>query len=78
MIVIPSENASPARTEGSRPVSFELAQRDPFGGAGFQPVGQAGVSPAVVSTGVTPVCPAAEDGCAMLLRMVMNLYACTS
>ena len=28
-IVIPSENASPARTEGFREVTFKFAQRDP-------------------------------------------------
>ena len=70
----PSSRVERSEVAGSRHVSLRVSPRDLFRGAGYQPVDQAGVSPAFVSTGVTPVCPTAEDGCAALLRLTINSY----
>ena len=75
-MIEPSSRVERSEVAGSRHVSLRVSPRDRFRGAGFQPVDQTGVSPAFVSTGVTPVCPTAEDGCAALFRLTINSYAC--
>jgi len=78
LVIKPSFRAERSEIEGSRHVSFKVSPRDPFRGAGFQPVGQAGVSPAAGFDRRDACLPHSRGRLHHAARDDHKLYACAS